>query len=99
LVQAILKADANKLPAWMGFALPNHAGYVVAKIEKIEAPTDSKQNDALRLQLNQMLQPTLSNAEATAFIDSLRDQYKTKIKVAAPQAAASAAAPSPATPD
>ncbi len=84
LLDTIMKADTSQLPAWTGVALPNQTGYVVAKISKVTAGDASAENEQMRAQVGQMYQQSLSNAEAAAFIQSLRAQYKTKIKVAKP---------------
>ena len=88
-----MKADTNTLPAWVGIALPNQAGYVVAKISKVSAGDASAESEQLRAQVGQMYQQTLSNAEAAAFIQNLRAQYKTKIKVAKPHPSNAASVP------
>lgn len=93
LLDALMKADTSTLPAWVGIALPNQTGYVVAKISKVSAGDASGESEQLRNQVGQMYQQTLSNAEAAAFIQNLRAQYKTKIKVAKPHAASAASVP------
>ena len=84
LLETIMKVDTSQLPAWTGVALPNQTGYVVAKISKVTAGDASAESEQMRAQVGQMYQQSLSNAEAAAFIQSLRAQYKTKIKVAKP---------------
>ena len=84
LLDTIMKAETSQLPAWTGVALPNQTGYVVAKISKVTAGDASAESEQMRAQVGQMYQQSLSNAEAAAFIQSLRAQYKTKIKVAKP---------------
>ena len=93
LLEALMKADTSTLPAWVGIALPNQAGYVVAKISKVSAGDASAESEQLRAQVGQMYQQTLSNAEAAAFIQNLRAQYKTKIKVAKPHPSNAASVP------
>ena len=92
LLDTIMKADTSQLPAWTGVALPNQTGYVVAKISKVTAGDASAESEQMRAQVGQMYQQSLSNAEAAAFIQSLRAQYKTKIKVAKPSPGTAAAA-------
>ena len=92
LLETIMKADTSQLPAWTGIALPNQTGYVVAKISKVTAGDASAESEQMRAQVGQMYQQSLSNAEAAAFIQSLRAQYKTKIKVAKPSPGTAAAA-------
>ncbi|MFI0546131.1 MAG: SurA N-terminal domain-containing protein [Brachymonas sp.] len=95
VVEAILKANSSQLPAWVGVEMPQHGGYVVAKIEKVQAPTDdSPEAQAARQQIEQLIQPTLSQAETQAFLALLRAQYKAKILVPKPAVAAPAAAAS-----
>jgi len=97
VVEAILKADASTLPAWVGVEIPNHGGYIVAKIDKIEAPIDNSPDAmAARQQIEQIIQPTLSKAETDAFVALLRKQFKAKIQVAKPAADAAPAAAAPA---
>jgi peptidyl-prolyl cis-trans isomerase D len=87
VVEAILKADASSLPAWVGVDMPNHGGYIVAKIDKVQAPTGkSAEYAAARQQIEQIIQPTLSKAETEAFTALLRKQFKAKIEVAKPAA-------------
>jgi peptidyl-prolyl cis-trans isomerase D len=93
VVEAILKADTSKLPAWVGVDLPNHEGFVVAKIEQVQVPpSDSPQAAAARQQIEQIIQASLSQAETAAFLAQLRSQFKTQIMVAKPAAAAASAA-------
>ena len=84
LLETIMKTDTSQLPAWVGVALPNQTGYVIAKISKVTTGDASAESEQMRAQVGQMYQQSLSNAEAAAFIQSLRAQYKTKIKVAKP---------------
>ena len=90
VVEAILKADVSVLPAWVGVDMPNHGGFIVAKIDKVQAPSDNgAEAIAARQQIEQIIQPTLSKAETDAFAALLRKQFKAKIH--APQPAADAA--------
>ena len=93
VVEAILKADTSTLPAWVGVDLPNHGGYVLAKIEKVDTAASSSAADEMaKRQIEQIIQPTLSKAETSAFLAQLRSQYKAKITAPKPVAAASDAA-------
>ena len=97
VVEAILKADASTLPAWVGVDMPNHGGYIVAKIDKVQAPADGgAEAIAARQQIEQIIQPTLSKAETDAFVALLRKQFKAKIEVAKPAADAAPAVAAPA---
>lgn len=92
VVEAILQADTSTLPAWVGVEMPNHGGYIVAKIDKVQAPTGDKvEDEAARRQIEQIIQPTLSKAETDAFVALLRTQFKAKIM--APKPAVEQAAP------
>lgn len=92
VVEAILKADTSTLPTWVGVDLPNNGGYVLAKIEAVQAPSNQQPEIlAARRQIEQIVQPTLSKAETAAFMAQLRSQYKAKITVAKPAAEKAAA--------
>lgn len=87
VVEAILKADTSTLPAWVGVEMPNHGGFVVAKIEKIQTSTEGDAADLMaRRQIEQIIQPTLSKAETDAFVALLRAQFKAKIMAPKPAA-------------
>ena len=87
VVEAILKADASNLPAWVGVEMPNHGGYIVAKIDKVQVSSGDKlEDEAARRQIEQIIQPTLSKAETAAFVALLRKQFKAKIIAPRPTA-------------
>ena len=92
VVEAILKADVSVLPAWVGVDMPNHGGFIVAKIDKVQVSSGDKlEDEAARRQIEQIIQPTLSKAETDAFVALLRTQFKAKIM--APKPAVEQAAP------
>jgi peptidyl-prolyl cis-trans isomerase D len=87
VVEAILAADASKLPADVG--VDAGAGtYVVARILKL-LPRDPAVIDEKRAA--QQYAQAWSNAETLAYYDALKTRFKAVVK--APQAAASSAAP------
>ena len=87
VVEAILAADASKLPADVG--VDAGAGtFVVARILKL-LPRDPAVIDEKRAA--QQYAQAWSNAETLAYYDALKTRFKAVVK--APQAAASSAAP------
>ena len=85
LMEAVLKADAQKLPAVFGVDLASN-GYVVVRLEKIlppEMPDDQRKQWAPRLA------QVWSSAEAQYYLEALKKRYKAEIKVAKPETAAS----------
>ena len=87
VVEAILAADASKLPADIG--VDAGAGiYVVARILKL-LPRDPAVIDEKRAA--QQYAQAWSNAETLAYYDALKTRFKAVVK--APQAAASSTAP------
>ena len=85
-LEAVLAADATKLPAVVGLSLPGE-GYLVARIDKL-LPRDIQpaENDALKGQYAQ----AWARAEAEAYYRALSTRYKA-VKKADPVAAAAAA--------
>ncbi len=80
LIEAALRADASKLPAWVGVDLGDQ-GYAVVKVNKLierEAKADTTKQD--RVQYTQWW----TNAEAAAYYSVLKERYKADIKVAKP---------------
>ncbi|MGE5117413.1 MAG: SurA N-terminal domain-containing protein [Betaproteobacteria bacterium] len=77
VVDAALKADASKLPAWIGIDLGSQ-GYAVARVEKVlgrdPAAGDPKQAQA---QYGQ----AWSLAEQQAYYDALKTRYKAEVLV------------------
>lgn len=85
-LEAVLAADAGKLPAVVGVALPGQ-GYLVARIDKV-LPRELKleENQALQAQYAQ----AWGRAEADAYYQALSARYKVDKRVD-PLAAAAAA--------
>ncbi len=50
LLETIMKTDTSQLPAWVGVALPNQTGYVIAKISKVTAGDASAESEQMRAQ-------------------------------------------------
>ena len=88
-LEAVLAADATKLPAVIGVALPGQ-GYWVARIDKL-LPRELKpeESQALQAQYGQ----AWARAEAEAYYQALRARYKVERKVDPLAAAAAASAP------
>jgi peptidyl-prolyl cis-trans isomerase D len=86
-LDAIMRADATKLPAVVGVDL-GEQGYVVARVVKVEAPTLSA--DELK-QLEGLYANAWAAAEQQAYYNALKDRFDVKIKAPALPAAASAA--------
>jgi peptidyl-prolyl cis-trans isomerase D len=87
-LDAVLRADATKLPARVGVDLDGQ-GYMVVSIEKVLPPDmQPQQATALKSQFTQ----TVAQAEADAYYQALKARYKAA-PVAKVAAAASAAAP------
>ncbi len=88
LLDAVLRADANQLPALLGVDL-GAAGYVVVRVEKVLPGT---QTDEERKQLRGQYAQAFGQAEALAYYEALKARYKVQIK---PGVAAAAAASAP----
>ncbi len=89
VVNAVLKAPANTLPAFTGVSLAN-GGYVVAKVTKVlgRDPATAAEPERVRAQYAQVW----AAAETQAYTQALRDRYKVSVKgVAAAEASASSA--------
>ncbi len=77
VVEAVLKADAAKLPALLGVDLGDQ-GYAVARLVKVEAPDPaSEQMKALQPRYAQ----AWANAETQAYLDALKRRFKVEVKV------------------
>jgi peptidyl-prolyl cis-trans isomerase D len=89
VVDAVLGADASKLPVPLGVDL-GEQGYVVARVTQI-LPRDpalaSEQN------LQDQYAQALANAEAQAYLAALKSRFNTEIKAAAGAADGAASAP------
>jgi peptidyl-prolyl cis-trans isomerase D len=81
VIEAALRADPAKLPAFAGVDL-GEQGYAVVKVDKVlarEAPAP----DAAKLQSQQYAQ-WWSSAETLAYYNMLKDRFKVQINVAKP---------------
>jgi peptidyl-prolyl cis-trans isomerase D len=87
LIDAVLGADASKLPAAVGVDL-GEQGYVVARVTGV-LPRDAALANEQNLQ-GQYAQ-AMANAEAMAYLSALKTRYKAEIKASAAAPAASAA--------
>jgi peptidyl-prolyl cis-trans isomerase D len=80
VIEAALRADTAKLPAFIGVDL-GAQGYAVVKVNKtIERDTKGANPFQDRQQYTQWW----SNAETTAYYNALKDRFKAEIKVAKP---------------
>ena len=85
-LEAVLAADATKLPSAVGVAADD-GSYVVVRINQLQ-PRDATIIDDQRA--SQQYAGAWGRAEAQAYLTALKSQYKAVIKVAAPASAASA---------
>lgn len=85
-LEAVLGADATKLPGFVGVAADD-GSYVVARINAIQ-PRDPAVLDDKRA--SQQYAGAWARAESEAYLAALKTQHKAVIKVAAPASAASA---------
>jgi peptidyl-prolyl cis-trans isomerase D len=85
-LEAVLGADAAKLPAVVGVPAED-GGYVVVRINQLQ-PRDAAVIDDKRAA--QQYASAWARAEGQAYLAALKSQYKASIKVAAPASAASA---------
>ncbi len=90
VVDAVLRADAAKLPAALGVDL-GEQGYVVARVTQVLGRDATPGGDA---PLQQQYAQAWANAEAAAYLASLKKRLKVDVKEAA-VAAAAASAPGP----
>jgi peptidyl-prolyl cis-trans isomerase D len=88
LIDAVLAADASKLPAPLGVDL-GEQGYVVAKVTQV-LPRDPALGTEQTMQ-SQYAQ-AIASAEMQAYYAALKSRYKAEIKPRVAEAAASAAA-------
>jgi len=75
-VAAVMKADASKLPAYVGVEIPGQ-GYGVYRIGKVGQP--AAQDAARREQEGQRINQIISQQEMTGYIDALKQKAKVKI--------------------
>lgn len=85
-LEAVLGADASKLPAAVGVTADD-GGYIVVRINQLQ-PRDAAVIDDKRAA--QQYAGAWARAEGQAYLAALKSQYKAVIKVAAPASAASA---------
>ncbi|MBL8280065.1 MAG: SurA N-terminal domain-containing protein [Pelomonas sp.] len=85
-LEAVLGADATKLPAAVGVTSED-GGYVVVRINQLQ-PRDAAVIDDKRAA--QQYAGAWARAEGQAYLAALKTQYKAVIKVASPASAASA---------
>lgn len=82
VVEAVLKADPNKLPAVSGVDL-GPQGYAVIRVTKVLPPED---NQALMKQAQQQFTQLWGSAETLAYLAELKSLMKAEILVAKPSA-------------
>jgi peptidyl-prolyl cis-trans isomerase D len=82
LVDAVMQAKTQPLPAWVGADL-GEQGYVVARIDKV-LPPDTRQLGDVQ-QVRQQYAQLWAQAESEAYYAALKDRFKAKI-VAKPTA-------------
>ena len=85
-LEAVLGADATKLPAFVGVPADD-GSYVVVRINQLQ-PRDAAIVDDVRAA--QQYASVWARAEGQAYLAALKSQYKAAIKVAAPASSASA---------
>jgi peptidyl-prolyl cis-trans isomerase D len=88
-LDAVMRADAAKLPAVLGVDL-GEQGYLVARVVKVEPPALA--GDELK-QLQGLYANAWSAAEQQAYYNTLRDRLDVEIKAPSPPASAPAADP------
>ena len=89
VLDEVLKAPADKLPAPVGVSLGKE-GYAVVRVLKVlPREVDTKTEAALTEQLGQLW----AAAESAAYTEALRQRFRTEVKPAARAAAAAASAP------
>jgi peptidyl-prolyl cis-trans isomerase D len=74
VVDAVLRADAGKLPAFVGVDL-GEAGYVVARIDVV-LPRESTDDAPAREQYGQ----AWSSAETRAYLEALKQRFKAEVR-------------------
>jgi len=81
VIEAALRADPAKLPAFAGVDLGDQ-GYAVVKVDKV-LPREPPAPDAAKLQSQQYAQ-WWSSAETLAYYNMLKDRFKVQINVPKP---------------
>jgi peptidyl-prolyl cis-trans isomerase D len=74
--EAVMKADVNKLPAYVGVTLPLQ-GYGVYRIGKVGQP--AAQDQARRVAEQEQITGILAQQEMLAYVDVLKEKAKVKI--------------------
>ena len=95
LVEAVLRADPSKLPAFVGVDLGGD-GYAVAQVEKVLP--HAEQTADLATQSRQRYEQLWGLAEAVSYYETLKARYKAQILVPRPEASSAltlGAAPAP----
>lgn len=87
VLEAVLKADAGKLPAVVGVDLGDQ-GYAIARVTQVLSREQPPGGDAM---LQQQYARAWADAESTAYLASLKKRFKADIKEAEVAAAARAA--------
>ncbi len=82
LIDAALRANADKLPAWTGVDLGGEQGYAVIKVNRI-VPRDKAEPQRATQERMQLMQ-WWSTAEGMAYYGMLKDRFKVDMKVARP---------------
>lgn len=88
VVDAVLRADASKLPQWVGVDLGN-TGYALARVAAVKAPAAESPETA---QLLPRVAQAWAAAEAQAYYKALERRFKVNVDAAAAAGAASAPA-------
>ena len=88
LLEALMGADTQTLPAWVGVDL-GAQGYAVARVNKV-LPRSEPEAAAAAQERTQFSQ-WLASAETQAYVELLKKRFKVQIKVPRPDASAPAA--------
>ncbi len=76
-LQAIFRADVQKLPSYVGVELPNDGGYALYKIMAVK-PLDKVDDDRRRV-LQRDYTTLVAQEDFAAYLSSLRKRYKVEI--------------------
>jgi len=79
---AVLKADATKLPAYVGVEIPGQ-GYGVYRINKVSQPANPDVNR--RKQEAQQISSLVGQAELFNYVEALKTKAKAKVNANASQ--------------
>ncbi|MDO5087832.1 MAG: SurA N-terminal domain-containing protein [Comamonadaceae bacterium] len=90
LVEAVLRADAAKLPAFVGVDLGSE-GYALARVGKVLPRAADEANDATT-QARQQYEQAWGAAEALAYYDQLKARFKAEILAPEPAPGSAAGA-------